>query len=258
MTRFQLILAIAVSAALIGGSTWIRIQNRIETNSGELIAEETQDFSESYSNDGLALINTTHVLSEPLSETDLIGRQLFSDYAKLLSTGQATSENLTALAESYTASIKNTKYIPNITTADLLIVEDTETNLQIYGESVFNIHTKYKNLVTKAHGSGITPNVNSPEFKSFMERVAELYTQAANELKILPVPQILAETHFNLVNNNLSSAEAATTLSNIVKDPLSAYAALNTQAENTQKEANLLLYIQSTMMANGIISANGI
>jgi len=41
-------------------------------------------------------------------------------------------------------------------------------------------------------------------------------------------------------------------LSNISEDPIKSFAALNTQAKNSQEEEDLFLKIQMTLAANGI------
>ena len=88
--------------------------------------------------------------------------------------------------------------------------------------------------------------------------MGQLYKASADELLSLAVPFSLAENHLALINNHLSSATAMETLSRINDDPLIAYTAMTTQSKNSKEEANLIVEIQTALIANGVIFESGL
>ncbi|MBI2674010.1 MAG: hypothetical protein HYX23_01885 [Candidatus Zambryskibacteria bacterium] len=259
MPRVQFISALAVSVALIGGAMWFRFV-RIPPYTNP-VATVTQ--VESTSTDDLLLTDffntetsTSVAPTTELSQTDLIGRQLFTDYLELKSQGQSTPNDIDSFAASLAESIKNINVsIPKINANKIIVLPESETSLAVYGAVMTNIRNKYKNLVaaqTKSSVGDIT-NTDGPAFSIFMNAAGKLYKAAADELLLVGVPTSLAQNHLNLINQYLETAEVMKLISNASKDPLQAYAALNIYIKNSGREAELLLNIQKTLMAHGII-----
>ena len=260
MPRIRFIGALAISIALIGGAMWFRFV-RIAPYTAQVISvSEVEPLS---SEDSLLLtdfFSTETTLSTTstttLSQTDLIGRQLFTDYMALKSQGELTPDDIKALAGKYAESIKNSDVsIPKANINQIIVLSDSEVNLAAYGNAITNIRNKYKNLVTtEAQNSGgdIT-DTSSQAFSTFMGAVGKLYKSAADELLLVRVPTSLAQNHVDLINNYLESAEVMTSISGTAKDPIRAYATLSIYAQHSEKESELLLNIQKTLMANGII-----
>ncbi len=260
MPRIRFIGALAISIALIGGAMWFRFV-RIAPYTAQVVSvSEVEPLS---SEDSLLLTDffsteTTLATTSTttLSQTDLIGRQLFTDYMALKSRGEMTPDDIKALADKYAESIKNSDVsIPKVNLNQVIVLPDSEVNLAAYGNAITNIRNKYKNLVTtQAQNSGgdIT-DTSSQAFSTFMGAVGKLYKSAADELLLVKVPTSLASNHVDLINNYLESAEVMTSISGTAKDPIRAYAMLNIYAQHSEKESELLLNIQKTMMANGII-----
>ena len=260
MPRIQFIGALAVSMALIGGAMWFRFV-RIPPYAAESVS--VQEIEQSPSEDAFLkdLLNTDTSPSATsttttLSQTDLIGRRLFSDFMALKSRGEVTPDDINALAENYAESIKNIDIsIPKVNPNQIIVLPDSEKNLTLYGNAMANIRNKYKNLVAiqaENGGDGIR-DVSSQAFSTFMGAVGKLYQASVNELLLVGVPTTLALNHINLINNYLESAEIMKLLSDTAKEPVRAYAALNIYAQHTEQESELFLNIQKTMMANGII-----
>lgn len=259
MPRVRFISALVISVALIGGAMWFRfIRIPPYTNP---VATLTQ--VESTSTDDLLLTDffnteasTSVVSTTELSQTELIGRQLFTNYLELKSRGQVTPDNIDAFAASMAESIKNIDVsIPKISSEQIRVVPESEASLAAYGTAMTNLRNKYKNLVatqTKSSGGDIT-NTNSPAYSIFMSAMGKLYKAAADELLLVGVPTSLAPNHLNLINQYLENAEVMKLIGNTSKDPLLAYAALSIYIKNSGKEAELLLNIQKTLMAHGII-----
>jgi len=257
MSRIPFISALLVSVALIGGATWIRL-SPIDPSPAQITSAPKIERSSSGNLEDLAdadpSFSTTS--ASQLAPTDLIGRQLFTDYLALRTQGKTTPDDISALANKYAEDIKNSDLsIPKVAQNQITILPDSAEQLALYGNAMASIRTKYKNLVAtqvEVSGSNIT-DIGSRTFSTFMGAVSKLYQSSANELLALEVPASLAENHLNLINNYLESTEVMTLLSNISKDPIQAYAAINIYAQHTEKEAELFLYIQKVMMANGII-----
>lgn len=264
MSPIRLIIAFAVSIALISGAMWFRFV-RIPPYSAQLVSVEgvepfssEEDFLENLSNTDTSLYATS---TTTLSQTDLIGRQLFSDYMGLKSQGQVTPENIKALADRYAEEIKNFDIsIPKVNPNQIIVLPDSEENLAMYGNAITSIRNKYKNLVAAEveNSGGDITDTTSQAFSKFMGAVGKLYQASVNELLLVGVPATLASNHIELINNYLESAEVMESISNTSQDPVRAYAALNIYAQHTEKESELFLNIQKVMMANGIIFNSGI
>ncbi|MDO8728867.1 MAG: hypothetical protein Q7K26_03125 [bacterium] len=260
MPQMRFIGALVVSVALIGGALWFRFV-RIPPYSAEVVAVSQV---ESISSDEAEVLTDffSTATSSPttsattLSQTDLIGRQLFTDYMALKSQGETTPSNIDALAGNLAESIKNVDIsIPKINQKQVIVVLESEVSLATYSNMITNLRSKYKNLVAAQTGNsgGDIADTNSRTFSTFMSAVGKLYKAAASELLVIGVPTSLAQNHLNLINHYLETAEVMKLISNTSEDPIKAYAALNIYAQNGGREAELLLNIQKTMLAHGII-----
>lgn len=255
MPRFRLVIAFSVSIALVGGATWFRFTRTAE-QSPELAAlnklEQDYLLGEVYVNDLLSTGNSANSSTTPTSQTDLISRQLFSDYAGLTSQNKASSKNINSLAEKYAENIIGLQKSSQISKNDIFVVADSNDSLIFYSQAVTSIRAKYENLMANTYDQSGFANAADPKFKVFMLSVADFYNQAASELKSLATPTSLADNHIKLINNYLSSSNVAKSLGNIVDDPAGAYAALNTQAKNSSEEAALLSNINVALLSKGI------
>lgn len=255
MSRFRLTFSLGISSILILSALWFRVSNA-QTPPPSLIAVQNQETAPSSDlisyEDWLAQSSST-AQSGSLSQTDLIGRQLFSDYMGLVNNGQATPQNLTLLADSYAKNISDQTSAIIVKAEDINTVTDTVENLRSYSEKVSSIRNKSKDAVIEESKNNQAADTSNPAFAPLMNKVASIYESSANELKAIQVPISLRDNHVLLINNYLSSAEAMKDLAKSETDPVSAYAALNTQANNNTEEIQLLQNIQTTLMANGII-----
>lgn len=259
MHSFRLRFALVTSIILIVGALWFRIHSSQASNSNLVAIQDDGETTPSdlISSEEFLALNATSTPTGPLSTTDLVGRQLFSDYIGLVNNGQATEENLARLASSYAETLTNTSEVRSVTSAELKTVEDTVENLQAYASVVFSTREKYKKLVIEATKGKNISDPNNSGFASLMNRLSDLYKQSGEEFLTISVPISLSATHLTLVNNYFSSAEAMKTLSKSEEDPLSAYAALDTQSKNNTEEEETLQNLQKTLMANGIMLESG-
>src|SRR4051812_38343494 len=100
--RFRVTLALCLSFALILGATVFHVR---ASKSGAPTIVPVDNSREEMANAVEALGNDlnpdTSTPSETLTTTDLVGRQLMSDYLSLAQSGQATEANIDTLANKY-------------------------------------------------------------------------------------------------------------------------------------------------------------
>lgn len=258
--KAQIVTAVLLSVVLVGGATWFRFvpnsnaQPSLVTING---GSRTSDYDELLAQDFFQTsTSTTQTTDQPLTQTDLVSRQLFSDYLSLSSQNKATPENLASLAQKYATSIGNLSLSSTqISLTSVRVVIDSKENILAYGTAINTIRNKYAALVVSQKEQGDISEVGSPTFSNFMNTMGNLYESSANELRVLSVPQSLVSNHIKLVNNYLENAAAVKALSEIENDPLNAYSALNTYSKNSEEETNLLINIQLAMSMNGAFNS---
>ena len=230
MSRIRFIGALVVSVALIGGALWFRFV-RIAPYSAHIVSVselEQRSSEDAFLKDLYSATTTPRVTSTTtLSQTDLIGRGILTDYLSLKSKGEVTPDNLVSLADKYAESIINLDIETRKASLNqIMVLPDSEANLATYGNTITNIRSKYKALIIAQHtGSGIA-DINGATFSTFMGAAGKLYQASANELLLVRVPVSLAGNHLDLINNYLENAEGMKLISNTSKNPLKPYAAL--------------------------------
>lgn len=259
MSPMRLTIALSISVALIGGAMWFRFGQTTYTTSN-IVAVETFEpalSEEAFLADFLATstpVSTKTASAKPLSQEDLMGRQLFSDFIALKSQGQATPSNISALATQYAESIAGQSIqARQITSNQIIIVTDSEENLATYGNTVMSTRKKYQNLVSAEVNKGGLTSGKPLEIAQFINAVGKLYRSFGEELLLLKVPASLAENHVKLINNYFGSAEVMNIFTDISEDPTGVFVALKSQAENSTEEQVLILNIQTVLRVNGII-----
>ncbi|MDP2642009.1 MAG: hypothetical protein Q8P21_01825 [bacterium] len=262
MTRFRLVFALSIATLLIGWASWVRFVPS-EKYSQDLVL--VKDLEQNYlpnntlSEDFLATSTPSGGSAGPLSQTDLVSRQLFSEYVGLASQNRVTPNNINALAEKYASGILSLETSPEtINRSEIVVVPDSKNSLIAYSKAVTEMHAKYESLASVSRGQSSLTDINDHKFKELMVYVSKLYEQAAADLIKLPVPNSLADNHISLINNYLSSSGATKILANVAEDPVGAYAALTTHARNSDEETGLLLNIQVAVAINSTVSGNGI
>ncbi len=251
--RFNIVFAILASIVLIGGASWVRFARTNPFAVSYLAIVPNQLESE---NDILESFLNPKVPDKepalPLSQTDILGRQLFSDYMALKSRDQLDSNSLKSLINKYSGGILSFESRPSVSKEQINIVPDSTDNSKIYIQKIFETRAKYAGLVVNSFGQRNFTDIDDPDFKELTAYAAKLYQEAAAELKKIPVPVSLADNHIKLIENYLSSSSSIGALSNIAEDPARTYAALNTYAQNVNEEERLLANIQLAILTNGI------
>ncbi len=253
MARFNVVFALLVSVALVGGAGWFRFFHTSPIPTSELALVQTPE-TRSLNGENTTLsdlvANASFQAPEALSQTDIIGRSIFSDYVSLKSSNRLDETNFNSLVSKYTQTILSKDIPPNIQFYELNIVTDSSTNAKEYSRKVMEVRSKYALLIDASFGSATFTDADDPNFKKLMEYASDLYKKASSDLIEIPVPQSLASNHLRLIKNYLSSSVSMAALADIAKDPARTYSALNTYAQNTKEEAQLLSNIQIAMLRN--------
>ncbi|KKQ83449.1 MAG: hypothetical protein UT07_C0004G0003 [Parcubacteria group bacterium GW2011_GWB1_38_8] len=255
--RFRLALALLISILLVVTASWSRFGT---TNYAPSIAtlEQIQTDNEYYSDDSFIRdflkpsTASTTLPAEPLSNTELIGRQLILDYIGLATSGQATEANIDAVANKYLESIPKIIKVQKISRSDIKIVPDNKSNFQNYADQILKIHREYAENINKAYTGANSLKTLNPAMYAFTLTFNISYINAANGLKNLPVPTSLADLHLQLINSYFSSAASMKALSETEQDSTAAFAGLIILNENLDKEDVILNEISNILTANGI------
>jgi len=257
MSRICFISALSISIALIGGALWFRFGKVEYVPQNIVVLENIDTLTSEDSSLADFKLSTTTGSNEPLTSTDQLSRQLFSDFITLKSQDQVTSSNIDVIATKYAESISSADIssipVNAVNINQIVVVSDTEENFASYGAAIINIRAKYKNLVASL--SGESTNLTDPEsgaFYVFMGEAGKLYQVAAKELISIRTPVSLSSNHMSLINSYLKSAGLMELISNTPQDPLKAYPALNTYIQSSGEESALLLNIQQILQAYGI------
>ncbi|MDO8565059.1 MAG: hypothetical protein Q7R67_00300 [bacterium] len=242
--RWNLALAFSVSLLLVGYASWSRFTTA-STTTPNLIAVESQATNEAdyqeILNDFLEpkATSSTPVVTQaqPLTKTDMLSRELFSDYIGLAGSGQATEGTITALANKYVENLPKLNSTEVVSFSDLRVVSNTKANFQKYAEEFAEI----ENTFAEALGSNDSP-------LSF----SKAYTVAAKSLKKTGVPSALTSQHLQLINSYLLSSTGMEVLSRMDSDPTTAFSGLVAVNEDLEKEAQLIKNITDILKSNGI------
>lgn len=251
----RLALALSLSALLIAGATYMRVAHAEKPYKALTVV----NVSEAPSQNDTTIIDTPVVASdtaapaENLTTTDLVGRQLMSQYLDLASNGQATDATIQELADNAANNIASLNTFTLATAAQLHIVADGKASFQTYGEALSVLNGKYQGLAKAvADKAGDLSDVTSKGFSSTMDALSKLEKKASDELTSLPVPASIAQTHLKLINNYLSSASAFSALSRANTDAATAFAGLVAQSTNSAEADSLLLSIETALLAQSI------
>jgi hypothetical protein len=250
-------LAIFLSVILVGGAAWVRFSQEKEPSmlavveSLEANDETYQDFLSDY------LVNSTSTVSlaassEKIGTTDLISRQLINDYVSLSTNGQATQNNIGALAEKYVDAIPTLISPEKVNPTDFRITPNNKADFEYYAREVERIYRDYASRLIEIQSQ---KNINDMILSSSgnaAKNMGTIYEQTAQKLKVVPVPKALIEAHIDLTNIYLENAAAMDSLSQINSDPASAFAGLMLLSGNVNEEALIMGKIEQILSGNGI------
>lgn len=255
--KAQIVTAVLLSVVLVVGATWFRFTSTQNPPAQLVVVAGSGELREINAEEFFALPAQGEVPTTTLTQTDVVSRQLFSDYIGLKSSGQATPENLNRLAEQYANTMfAEEEADAKVTLSQLNIVADSNQALIDYNQKVLAMRSKYESMIKSLTVQSDFSDITDPLFIKFMLAVSTTYEQAVAELRKMAVPTSLAGNHLNLINNYFSSIKATRSISQIAENPISALAALSTQSKNSQEEEALVANIKVLLMSRGIYSNN--
>lgn len=247
--RPGIILAIIASLVLVGGASWSRLFSSKSASNliaieQKRVADDTslQEAFASHQNSA----STTAASSEPLTGTDLIGRQLILDYIGLAQGDQATEENLNILVERYIESVPTLIITRKISYTDLNIIPSSRASLVNYAAAIKKIYLNYSSGLLRAYSE------DSAKMASASSKMSSVYLEAVENLIELIVPSELAEAHLLLINTYLENSAAMEALARMETDPASAFAGLIALQSNSEKEQETLSAIEKILNDNGV------
>lgn len=256
MKRTGTNIALLFAVLLILGALWFR-HNSTKKSELSLVAQVQPATSDTYNqilNDYFSASASTTASSTapttPLTDTDIIGRQLILDYVDLAASGKATDESVKALAEKYVGQIPSLNHGDTINIADLKTAFNNKANFQVYGDSFLKIERGYAEELNKA--TPTTASLAATQMSLTTGKISQAYTHAALELKGLTVPVALLPQHIQLINSYLQSAAATKAASESNTDSSKAFAGIISLNTNIDKEAALVTNIVQILKSNGV------
>ena len=250
----RLALALFVSTLLVGGALWIRLSNGAEIKY-ELATVESDDAADAellqYFLEPPEETPTAPVKTAPLTNTDILGRQLVMDYINLAASGEATEAQIETLAQKYVEIIPALNLAESISYIDLTTAPNTKANFQKYADEITAIHKTYAENISKKY---VGVNLDKPNAATYSFALAfgQAYRDAAEKLKDISVPNSLVQVHLKLTNSYLSSAASMKAVAQIDLDSASAFAGVITLNQNLNQEDALRGEISKILTANGL------
>lgn len=201
---------------------------------------------------------TTSVDTEPLSNTDIMGREFFVAYTQLQQAGK-TNDN-TAVSSVANQVIANAAArLPTPKTyrlSDLNISNSSDlAALQKYATTLSNI---LQNEMPKQNEVNIVSNaVDSGDMTILkqLDPVISSYKVSLHDLLAMPVPQSLSSYHLRLVNGvnlQLFSTQSFTTMST---DPVSSLSAIDMETQALNQTSGAIDDLRALLIASGVINA---
>src|SRR3989344_4032362 len=237
-----LALSLTISVLLIGVASWYRF-GTVKVSQPNLVAVElTEGDYEEIVEDftGPKEVSPIATSTKPLTSTDLVGRQLISDYVSLAGSGQVTDADILALADRYVEGLPTLSSAPTISYTDLKLVSDNKNNFQNYADTLTKIFNEYQASTNKIQINESDLETLSPAFYSSVATLSTAYASATFKLKIVAVPSSLGPSHLELVNIYLSTVAATNAISKTEQDSTAAFAALIHLNKDLERRTALL------------------
>ena len=252
---FRIALALSLSVILVGVASWDRFIGVEKSNPTISIVENTnteaqdkyyQELMKGYTE------TSTSTATKKLTGTDLIGRQMIIDYVDLSTSGQASSDNINALAERYVESIPTLNNARKASILDIKVVSNSKTSFQNYSNEISSIQSQYAKDTDNLYNKN--PNINElgKAYYGFSSSMSTIYNELANKLMETPVPGSLVQKHLELINIYLSNASAVEAMSKTEEDPATSFAGIIALKENTNREGLVLNEILKILTENNV------
>lgn len=211
-------------------------KNNVKINSSTIIEDKTKE--------------------QPLNPTELLGRNFFTKYVQLRQSGLTTDTDAvntitTQIISDGLSSIKG----PNSYTAkDIKILSGSDIAIiKKYAEDLMKILKDSMPAKNEAEIAMIAFESGDMSILQEIDKIITGYRNAVNKLIATPVPQILAQSHLDLINGLSNQVFNAQSLRNSDKDPLTGLAAIGMEIKSLQAIANSMAKMQRIFTEQGIV-----
>jgi len=255
---FRIALALSLSVILVGVASWNRFIGIEKVNPTISVVENTNTEAQDKYYQELIKGYTESSTSTPtkkLTGTDLIGRQMIIDYVDLSTSGQASVQNIDALAQRYVENIPTLNNAPKASILDIKVVSNNQTNFQSYSNALVSIQTQYANDANNSYdlnNKNLDINNLGKSYYNFSKSMSFVYKKVADRLMETPVPGSLVQKHLELINIYLSSSSAMEAMSKTEEDPATSFAGIIALKENVTRENSVLSDILKILKENNV------
>lgn len=252
--RTRVTLALFISLLLVLGASWQRAGKekavfKISAETAEINANYQAAEPNSVSDLGTGEMKEGE---DSLTTTDLVGRQLISDYLNLAANGQVSEEDILSLADKYADSIADIKTAPKVTSLDISVVSNAKVNFQKYDSITTEIERRRINKISSIADDPNKIDTSDTSLSDAAKKIATAYGVAAEELKNIEVPSSLLQLHINLVNNYLSISSGMESISSENSDSALSFAGIIGARNSIQSREGIVEDIIEVLLDNGI------
>ncbi len=212
-------------------------------------------------NDKIALepkaTSTQNQEYQKLTDTEKFSRNFFAKFIQLKQANlSGDKESQQDLINELLYSIEvNSVSVPveMYKTSSIKTVPDSDLSFQIYGNLLAQIYIKYQNEYIK----NPFPNVMNSEndvisFSSAAKNAIGIYSRMEKDVLSITVPESLAYSHVDFLNNLYENRQSMIKLSVLDKDPLMALTAMKNQGSITEKQNTILNEIAKKIFSKNI------
>jgi hypothetical protein len=252
--RTRVTLALFISLLLVLGASW---QRAGKEKAVFKISAETAEINANYQvaePNSVADLGTGEMKEgeDSLTTTDLVGRQLISDYLNLAANGQVSEEDILSLADKYADSIADIKAAPKVTSLDISVVSNSKTNFQKYDLITTEIEKKRIKSMDSVSGNISQINTSDESLNAVAAKISLAYKVAAEELKNIEVPSSLLQLHINLVNNYLSISSGVESILEGQNDTAISFAGIVSARDSLASGERIIEDIVKVLVENGL------
>lgn len=248
--RFRLALAFSVSIMLIGLASWSRfsmaekpVAGLVAINQAGTTLEDSSEMLQDFL--GPKASSTSSVSEEPLTGTDLVGRQLILDYVSLAASGGVSQTNLAALANKYVENIPALIKSEVISSSDLRTSSNNKEDIRNYSAKLWVVVLNHEQRINSVYEDDWKYSAESSY--NVIGQTSSIYAETASKLRDMEVPLILSSVHADLVNIELMNSAAAKAVAEMATDPVTGFAGLVIFNQNMDKEMSALATIRKVL-----------
>ncbi len=198
--------------------------------------------------------------NEPLSLTEALSRQFFSDYLYLREKGggQISPESQNELIASFWESINSFGqpskdfYIKSDIKIDS---QETKDSIKDYGNNLAVIIKKYFDPIPESEMALLQQSLNSENEADLknLEQIAAAYRNSAKDMVSLAAPASFSESHLKLINYFDNIAKEIDALRDFFQDPAQAVLSLKQYQNDSSEAYKILREINNYFLSKGVV-----